>query len=31
MADWKKVKKIEAHIHIIPDVVHEANPDSEDK
>ena len=31
MADWKKVKKIDAHIHIIPDVVHEANPDSEDE
>lgn len=29
MVDWKKVKKIDAHIHIIPDVVHEANPDSE--
>ena len=31
MADWKNVKKIDAHIHIIPDVVHEANPDAEDE
>ena len=31
MADWKKVKKIDVYIHIIPDVVHEANPDSEDE
>lgn len=31
MADWKKIKKIDAHIHIIPDVVHEANPDAEDE
>ena len=31
MADWKKIKKIDAHIHIIPGVVHQANPDSEDE
>lgn len=30
MTDWKSLKKIDAHIHILPDAVHEANPDSED-
>lgn len=30
MTDWKSLKKIDAHIHILPDEVHEANPDSED-
>ena len=30
MVDWQKLKKIDAHIHILPDAVHEANPDSED-
>lgn len=30
MADWRTVKKIDTHIHILPDEVHEANPDSED-
>ena len=30
MADWRTIKKIDAHIHILPDDVHEANPDSED-
>lgn len=30
MVDWKNLKKIDAHIHIIPDDVHRANPDSED-
>ena len=30
MVDWRMVKKIDAHIHILPDAVHEANPDSED-
>lgn len=30
MVDWKTLKKIDAHIHILPDTVHEANPDSED-
>lgn len=30
MVDWKTIKKIDAHIHILPDCVHEANPDSED-
>ena len=30
MVDWKTIKKIDAHIHILPDAVHEANPDSED-
>ena len=29
-ADWKQLKKIDAHIHIIPDEVHRANPDAED-
>lgn len=28
--DWKALKKIDSHIHILPDAVHEANPDSED-
>ena len=30
MAPWRTIKKIDAHIHILPDDVHEANPDSED-
>ena len=30
MVNWKMLKKIDAHIHILPDEVHEANPDSED-
>lgn len=30
MVDWRTIKKIDAHIHILPDSVHEANPDSED-
>ena len=30
MVDWRTIKKIDAHIHIFPDDVHEANPDSED-
>lgn len=30
MVDWEIIKKIDAHIHILPDAVHEANPDSED-
>ena len=30
MVDWKTIKKIDAHIHILPDAVHEASPDSED-
>ena len=30
MVDWKTLRKIDAHIHILPDCVHEANPDSED-
>ena len=30
MVDWKTIKKIDAHIHILPDDVHEANPDPED-
>ena len=29
-SNWKSLKKIDAHIHILPDAVHEANPDSED-
>lgn len=28
--NWKALKKIDAHIHILPDAVHEANPDSDD-
>lgn len=31
MVDWRTLKKIDAHIHILPDAVHEANPDSEDE
>ena len=30
MVDWKTLNKMDAHIHILPDAVHEANPDSED-
>ena len=30
MTNWKTLKKIDAHIHILPDEVHKANPDSED-
>lgn len=30
MVDWRTIKKIDAHIHILPEDVHEANPDSED-
>ncbi len=30
MVDWSTLKKIDAHIHIIPDEVHESNPDSDD-
>ena len=30
MLNWKTLKKIDAHIHILPDEVHKANPDSED-
>lgn len=29
MVDWRTIKKIDAHIHILPDAVHEANPESE--
>ena len=29
MTDWKSLKKIDAHIHILPDEVHKANPDAE--
>lgn len=28
--DWRTLKKIDSHIHIIPDVVHAANPEAED-
>ncbi len=28
--NWKALKKIDAHIHILPNAVHEANPDSTD-
>ena len=30
MVDWRTIKKIDAHIHILPDAVHKANPDSAD-
>ena len=30
MVDWRIIKKIDAHVHILPDAVHEANPDSDD-
>lgn len=30
MVDWRTLKKIDAHIHILPDAVHEANPDADD-
>ena len=30
MIDWRTIKKIDAHIHVLPDDVHEANPNSED-
>lgn len=30
MVDWRTLKKTDAHVHILPDAVHEANPDSED-
>lgn len=30
MVDWRTLKKIDAHIHILPDAVHDANPDSDD-
>ncbi len=30
MVDWRTIKKIDVHIHILPDAVHEANPDSKD-
>lgn len=30
MFDWRTIKKIDAHIHILSDDVHKANPDSED-
>ena len=28
---WRDIPKIDAHIHIIPDEVHAANPDSDDE
>lgn len=28
--NWKTLRKIDSHIHILPDAVHEANPDSQD-
>lgn len=30
MVDWRTLKKVDAHIHILPDAVHKANPDSDD-
>lgn len=29
-ANWKTLKKIDTHIHVLPDAVHQANPDSDD-
>ena len=29
-ANWQTLKKIDAHIHILPDAVHAANPDADD-
>lgn len=29
-ANWRTLKKIDAHIHILPDAVHTANPDAND-
>ena len=29
-ANWRTLKKLDAHIHILPDAVHTANPDSDD-
>ena len=31
MMKWKEIPKIDTHIHIIPDEVQEANPDSDDE
>lgn len=28
--NWKSLKKIDAHIHVLPDAVQEANPDADD-
>lgn len=30
MIDWRTIRKVDAHIHILPGSVHEANPNSED-
>lgn len=29
-ANWRTLKKLDAHIHILPDAVHTANPDADD-
>ena len=29
MVDWRTLKKVDAHIHILPDAVHEANTSSD--
>lgn len=31
MVDWRKLKKIEGHVHILPDAVHAANPEADDE
>ncbi|MBQ6559724.1 MAG: amidohydrolase family protein [Erysipelotrichaceae bacterium] len=31
MIHWKDISKIDAHIHLLPDEVHQANPDSDDE
>ncbi|MBR2700706.1 MAG: hypothetical protein IKE77_01315, partial [Erysipelotrichaceae bacterium] len=28
---WRDIQKIDAHVHIIPDEVHAANPDADDE
>ena len=31
MIRWREIPKVDAHVHIIPDEVHAANPDSDDE
>ena len=28
---WRDIQKIDAHVHIIPDEIHAANPDADDE
>lgn len=30
MMNWREITKIDAHVHILPDEVHAANPDADD-